>query len=95
MIMPNATKDIPGCWLDIMDLDKDPRFQAAYDRVDNNTLHTGLSVEARNGFRFTWWGVDAGTVLNKIYGQAKITATHEDGGSVTDEGTTEIAWKHD
>lgn len=96
MKLPNRGHDVGGCWLDIQDLDGDPLFACAAGRLDDGgTLHTGLCVSAKNGYKFRWNGHDCGTSLNEFYGQKNIEAIAHAGGSITDEGTTEVAWKHD
>ena len=95
MYCEGAQQHIPGCWLDITNLDTYPTFSASKTGEDWNTMHTGFCLQARNGYNFTWWGENCGTGINSIYGQSKITATHDKGGMITDIGTTEVAWKHD
>lgn len=95
MKLPNRGQDVGGCWLNISDLSGNPKFEASKTGYDNDTLHTGFCVTAQNGFRFSWWGRNCGTIINNVYGQNIIAADADDGGQISDPGNNEVPWKHD
>lgn len=95
MKIPGAKLDKAGCWLVIEGLTSNPTFRARENHNDNDTLHTGFCVSAKNGFKFSWWGRGCSTIINDFYGQNKIIATKGAGGTITSEGTTIVPWKHD
>ena len=95
MKLPNRGQDVGGCWLNISGLSGNPKFEASEIGYDNDTLHTGFCVAAQNGFRFSWWGRNCGTIINNVYGQNIIAANAGDGGQISDPGNNEVPWKHD
>lgn len=95
MKIPGAGQDKAGCWLVIETLSTNPTFRAREGYTDNDTLHTGFCVAAKNGFKFSWWGQGCATIINDFYGQHKIVASKGSGGTITSEGTTIVPWKHD
>lgn len=47
------------------------------------------------GSRFTWAGTTCGTVVFDQFESHNITARAEQGGSITNQGTTRVGWKND
>lgn len=108
VVLPNSgDPKRPGCWRDISNIDDGndathPTFRASLPPAgtntsvpDNNTLHTGFCVSAKNGFKMSWTGWGCATVINEFYGQHTSTASRTDGGTISDEGKVSVPWTHD